>query len=676
LNATRFFSSALPIAASLCFLSAPATRLAQTTQQKPAEKLPEKIQEKDQEKSAAKSPPKIPAEVELLETRMRFETDGSSRKEVHARVKINDELGARQFARLNFDFNRTFEQIEIPLVRITHPSGGVVDVLPGAITDNPDPAVVSAPAYQDVRVKSVRILGLEPDDALEYRVITTVSHHPLAPDIWLEHTFDRSGVVIKQVFDLDLPCSRLKDSPDPRRIAMDVTIPADEPQQTVSDRCVFRWHVSLPVSSAERSADKSSDTNQRPDVTLSSFLVWGVFLERFAQLIHPAEAPQTVSDKALALTATLLKPQDKLEALYRFVSEKVATIDLPLGATGFRTRPPADILTSGYATPEDKFVLLASLASSVDLQLEAGLAGSSEDLQKRLPTPALFTRILTMWGTRVWCDASLEVAPFGLLPLGLRGKQALWLRKVPNCGPTADCLYPFWAAIPDELPFAAFQKVQVNASLAPEGTLKAKLNYTTRGDNELLLRVAFHKTPKENWKNVAELLALSDGFRGQIANVTASDPYATHDPFTVAYEITQPKFVDWSKKPLRIPAILPLLGLPDAPTKTAPGAAASPIDLGTPLDVEVSATVHLPAGTTAHIPTGTSVQRDFATYVSQYSAKDATLTASRHLNFILKKIPADRAADYNAFLRAVQNDESQVFTLERADTTPPAPKKP
>jgi hypothetical protein len=197
-----------------------------------------------------------------------------------------------------------------------------------------------------------------------------------------------------------------------------------------------------------------------------------------------------------------------------------------------------------------------------------------------------------------------------------------------------------------------------------------------RGDNELLLRVAFHQTPKENWKNVAQVLALSDGFRGQVTDVTASDPSATHDPFTVEYEITQPKFVDWSKKPLRIPALLPLLGLPDPPTKPMPGATAPRLDLGTPLDVEVSATIRLPAGTTAHIPTGTSVERDFATYASQYSAKDSTLTASRHLNFILREIPADRAADYNAFLRAVQNDESQVFQLERVEAPPAKPQKP
>ena len=226
------------------------------------------------------------------------------------------------------------------------------------------------------------------------------------------------------------------------------------------------------------------------------------------------------------------------------------------------------------------------------------------------------------------------------------------------------------------LPFPSAQKVTIDAKLGADGKLTTKAKYVVRGDNELLLRVAFHQTPKEDWKNVAQLLAMSDGFRGQITNVTTSDPYATHDPFTVEYEITQPKFVDWSKKPLRIPALLPLLGIPDPPAKPAAGSAPKPIDLGTPLDVEVTATLHLPDGTVARVPAGTSVAREFATYTSQYSAKDATVTASRHLNFILREIPADQAADYNAFLRTVQNDESQAFTLERSEPNAAKPQTP
>jgi hypothetical protein len=222
--------------------------------------------------------------------------------------------------------------------------------------------------------------------------------------------------------------------------------------------------------------------------------------------------------------------------------------------------------------------------------------------------------------------------------------------------------------------------VSIDASISREGLLQAKVHYFMRGDDELLLRVAFHQSPKDKWKELAQLLSISDGFRGQITTVTASDPYVTKEPFTVDYEITQPKFVDWSKKPVRIRALLPQLGLPDPPAKPAPGVAASPVELGTPLEVETHMTLHLPPGTMVSAPTGTSVQRDYATFSSQYTAptqdshKGPTVTASRHINFLLRQVPADRAADYNAFLHAVLNDESQDFTLDRESAPSGAPK--
>jgi len=343
----------------------------------------------------------------------------------------------------------------------------------------------------------------------------------------------------------------------------------------------------------------------------------------------------------------------------------IVTVDLPLDATGFRTRTPSEILTSGYATPMDKFVLLAVLASSQNLSLEATLAGISEDIASQLPRPSLFTRILTTMGPLIWCDPSLEVAPFGLLSPGLRGKKAFRVFIPPASNPLADVAYALWYSIPTELPFASFQRVNVDATLAADGKLTAKVHYAMRGDNELLLRVAFHTTPIEQWNGLSQLLSISDGFRGQVSSVNSSDPYATREPFTLDYEITQPKFVDWSKGPARIPALLPQLGLPDLPAKTKAGTAAASIELGTPLEVETRATLQLPPGTAIRPPTGTSVQRDYATFASQYTVKGQTITASRHIHFLLTEIPADRATDYNAFLHAVQNDEAQGFTLVR-----------
>jgi hypothetical protein len=609
--------------------------------------------------SAGKQPatPQNPAQIELLETKIRFEVNGDSRKEVHTRVHINSELGVRQFARLNFDYNRSFQSIDIPLVRITHPSGGTADILPSAVADNPNPAVVNAPAYQDVRVKSVRILGLAPDDTLEYRIITATTHHPLAPDFWLDHSFDRTGVVTEELFELNLPSSagiRPKTSPD--------TPPASSSPESKEngERQVFRWSR---TSSAQAVTPEKPEASV-PDISVSTFASWDQLADRLAGFLLPAPA-QAVPLEAITSAVAV---DGELGAAYNFVSTKIRTVDLHVGVTGFRLREPRQILDSGYGTPEEKFALFAALVPA-----RAGFVlDSSGQIGSETPSPSRINHLLALGlgPNRAWLDLNLEVAPEGMIPAQFREKPVLVIGG--NVSAHLQTVYS-----PER--YRSAQIVKVAASLAADGQLTAKVHYSLRGDNELLLRVAFHRSPKEKWRNLAQLLSISDGFRGKVTSVTASDPSATREPFTLDYEITMPKFVDWSKKPVRIPALLPQLGLPDPPAKPAAGAAVSPIELGTPLEVETHMTLHLPPGTTAQTPTGTSVQRDYATYASQYSAKGAAITASRHINFLLREVPAERAADYNAFLRAVQSDEAQDFTLDRAgtptsDTKPAAPK--
>jgi hypothetical protein len=609
-----------------------------------------------------------PAQIELLETHIRFEPDGASRKEVHARVRINTELGTRQFARLNFDYNRAFETVEIPLVRITHASGGTADILPSAVTDQPNPTVVDANAYQGIRRKTVRILGLQPTDLLEYRVVTT-AHAPLAPDFYLFHTFAKDAIVTQEQFELELPSSRavqLRVNP--------ATAPSFEgktgegSQLRVIRRWEYRW------SSPEGQAKSSQDISAEPDVALTTFTSWKQLSARLAEKFEATEniAPPVI-EKSNDLTKSAEKPEEKLEAIYDFVSQKIATVELSLESNGFRPRPPAEILTSGYATPEDKMVLFSALTRAAHMPAIVALAGAPDGAEKLLPRPSLFSHALVWTGTGkdepgFWLDPSMAVAPFRMVGANLRSKPAFLL--LPDTKENASLTT--WVTVPLDLPFAASQHVNVDAVLAADGQLSAKVHYSLRGDNELLLRVAFHHTEKEKWRDLAQLLSISDGFRGQVTNVNASDPSNTRQPFSVDYEIVTPKFVDWSKKPVRIPALLPQLGLPDASATVVTGAAASPIDLGTPLDVDTRATLQLPPGTTARAPTGTSVERDYATFVSKYtiegpdSAGNATLTASRHIHFLLREVPASRATDYKAFVHAVQNDEAQDFTLERS----------
>ncbi len=603
----------------------------------------------------------LPAQIELLETRVRFEAKGDSRKEVHTRVHINNELGARQFARLAFDYNRSFQQIEFPLVRITHPGGGTVDILPSAISDQPNPAVINAPAYQDVRVKSVRILGLAPGDILEYRTVTTNS----SPPFYISHDFARDGLVSEELFEIDLPATT-KAAPVTSRLAE--AYETKEFDEGANARVLYQWKCpSISDSASKDSAARMMAVPNPPNLAAESDIVlttlrWNDLLGPLKDALSKFDATASgIKGEAQSLTGSASTPETKMKTLYDFVSQKIKTVDLPLGATGFRLRDPAEVLSSGYGVPEDKSMLLSALASSIGAEAAPALILAAPSTLLRGANPSALTNILNVVrfaAGPVWLDPAVEVAPFGMVRSELRAKPAL-LVSPPND-------VQFFERVSTALPFAATQRVNVDAAITKDGTLSAKVRYVMRGDNELLLRVAFHQSPKEKWKDVAQLLALSDGFRGKITNVTASDPYATKEPFTVEYEITQPKFVDWSKKPVQIPALLPQLGLPDPPAKPASGAATSAIDLGTPLDVETHLTLHLPAGTVVRTPPGTSVVRDYATFASKYQSSDGAATVSRHLNFLSREIPAGRATDYNAFVRAVQNDEAQEFTLESA----------
>ena len=549
-----------------------------TESQAPAAKPDAKV---DAKLDAAPAIPDTPAQIELLETKIRFENNGDSRKEVHTIVRINSELGARQFSHLNFNFNRAYEKIEIPLVHITHKSGGSADILPSAITDQPDPVVGDTAAYQDVRIKSIRILGLEPSDVLEYRVVTTTTHPPLAPNFWLDHNFDHTGVVTKEVFDLDLPARRFmmppnakvplptpgspNDSISPTAVGQIRISPQtpetskNQPDTAQDARLVYRWEI---ASATLPKIDANVRASEESDVVVTTFSSWEHLQRRLQSATVVPVSTMIFMQESQAMKNSPGDSTNRTIAHYNLVSTKVHTIDLPLDLARFGKRKMEDVLSSGAGTSEDKMLLYCVLARS---QTHILAVVASDAPEKLLPRPSLFTRLVAVAedGKRVvYSDPSLEVAPYGMIRPDLRGKKALDLSA--SCAPST-C----WKTITGELPFSSTQRVNVDATIAPDGSLNAKVKYTMRGDNELLLRIAFHQSPRDKWKEVAQLMSLSDGFRGKILSVSASDPLATKNAFTVEYEISQPKFVDWSKKPVRIAAPLPVLTVPDLPGKWA-----------------------------------------------------------------------------------------------------------
>src|SRR5262249_21655570 len=152
----------------------------------------------------------------------------------------------------------------------------------------------------------------------------------------------------------------------------------------------------------------------------------------------------------------------------------------------------------------DKFQLFHSLCAAVGLGSMAILSGAPQGTDKRPATPGVFSHLFISTGylenagaVRTYSlDPALEVAPFGMLPAAARGLPVLGIN--PPLSPKAgDVFYVSWMPPPTNKALAAMQSVKIEARLTEDGTLKTSVRYSLRGDNELLLRVTFHRTATE-----------------------------------------------------------------------------------------------------------------------------------------------------------------------------------
>src|SRR4029077_8569717 len=149
-----------------------------------------------------------------------------------------------------------------------------------------------------------------------------------------------------------------------------------------------------------------------------------------------------------------------------------------------------------YGDCKDKHTLFASLLQAAGIPAYPALISSSRKLDPDVPSPAQFDHVISVvpqGQSYLWLDTTAEVGPFGYLLPQLRDKQAL---VMPGDKPA------ILVATPPNLPFPSIDTFTIEGKLNEEGTLESKMDYTSRGDAEIVLRSAFRQVPQPQWKDL------------------------------------------------------------------------------------------------------------------------------------------------------------------------------
>jgi len=598
-----------------------------------------------------------PYVIEQYFTRVRFENNGTGERELTVRIRVQSEAGVQQLGELMFEYNSANERMDVNYVRVHKSDGSVVAASAGAVKDLTAPIARDAPVYADTHEKRITVPALRPGETLEYNIVT---HQvtPLAPgQFWLEHNFLEGAIVLDERFEVNVPRSR----------AVKIkTQPGFDPAiSNEGDRCVYRWTHAIRERPPEEDAAKKETKKEAkiPAVQLTTFSSWEDVGRWYAQLERDRITPSPeIRAKALELVEGRTSDLEKIAALYDYVAKNVRYVSLSFGTGRYQPHAAAEVFSNQYGDCKDKHTLLAALLASAGLHADAVLIPILRKIDPDLPSPAQFDHVITavpVGDDLIWMDTTTEVAPFRLLIPNLRKKQALLVTPEGSAR---------LMETPADPPFPGTQTVEIDGQVSELGKLTALVRYEMRGDNELALRLAFRRTPQAKWKELGQTIALLDGLKGDVSEVTPGDPAATQRPFELTLTLSSPNFLDWTGKKSQLSLPLPNVGLPATTEETT-----EDIELGSPLDVTERLKLALPGNFVARPPVAMAVARDYAEYRSLYKMENHVFTAERILRFRRRVVPASRAGDYLAFTRAVQSDEAQELSLE---STAPGPAIP
>jgi tetratricopeptide (TPR) repeat protein/transglutaminase-like putative cysteine protease len=630
------------------------------------------------QKSTALDFSQEPFIIEKYSLTTRFENDGTGERALRSRIKVQSDAGVQQLGDLIFGYNSANEKIDVHFVRVVKPDGSVVATKPDAVKEMTAPVERDAPEYTDYKELHVTVPDLHPGDVIEYEIATHLVT-PVAPgQFWFEQNFLDHAIVLDEQLEVNVPQGRalLIQSADFSnvtgeevrrvRLAPNSTAQIDEqksPFSSISEngRTIYRWrHANLTVPNDDL-AEKKLPPPKIPDVQLTTYKNWNEVAAWYAALAKGRNQPTPeIRAKAAELTAGRSTDLDKMQALYNYVAKNIRYVSLSFGLGRYQPHTAAEVFKNQYGDCKDKDVLLSALLQSVGISSDPALIPLLRPLDPAIPSPAQFDHLITAARTGsdiIWMDSTAEVAPFRLLIPTLRDKSALIVL------PDGQAKI---ATTPADPPFLSTQHVEIDAQVSDLGKLTAKLRYFLRGDNEVALRLAFRRTPQNEWPQLGQTIAALDGIRGNVTNVKPSDPTDTAKPFELDLDYEEPSYLDWAKKKTKVPVPLLSLGMPHPPANPA-----DPIHLGSPLDITTSLKLTLPANFTAQTPVGVSVARDYAEFKSVYRFENHVFTAERVLNFKMNEIAASRAGDYDAFSRAVESDENQTFIVENSATGVP-----
>lgn len=577
-----------------------------------------------------------------------FNADGTGEKTLTFAARIQSDAAVRQLGVINIPYAAQNERPEMVYLRVRKKDGSVVQTPPEDAQDMPSEVSRIAPFYSDLKEKQIPVKSLSPGDTLEYQVRFHVEKSQAPNQFWGAENFTTNAVMIEQTVELRVPKDKY------------ILVVSPKAQPGISEengKKVYRWKTSHPEPTPTKDDKKSApkpDPDPQPTIAWTTFKSWQEVGDWYGGLAkdRTAATPE-LKAKVAELTKDKTTDDQKIQAIYDYVSTQVRYIGVAFGIGRYQPHAAETVMDNQYGDCKDKHTLLAALLQTAGYEAWPALISDSVKPNPDLPSPGQFDHVITVvprsGKDMLWLDSTPEIGPYRMLVYPLRDKQAL---VIPASGPATLIRTPM------NPPFPAVDSFEASGKLDSDGTLKAHFTVSMRGDNELVYRSVFHQTSRTQWNEVAQNISYRLGFAGTVSNLDVSVPEHTADPFQYSYDYTRKEYSDWSNR--RITPLITSVGFPSADDDDKP---TDEITLGPPHIETHHSEINLPANYTAVLPNSVKYTTEFATYQTDYKMDGGRFITDRRVEITESKVPLAKWEEYKKFTKNVQDDEGKFIQL-------------
>jgi tetratricopeptide (TPR) repeat protein len=599
---------------------------------------------------------KEPYVFELVERNVRFEADGKGQHDLKYRVHIQSESAIHEFGLLVYDYASSFETLDIVYVRVRRPDGTIIETPPGDIQELDSAVSREAPMYTDQREKHIAVKSLGVGDVLEAHLRWTI-HDPIAPGhFWFDHSFYTSGICLQETLRIDMPADL------PIKLRKSELSPSIHLE---GGRRIYSFSSSTlkdPEPSKIPAWEKNFHGAPPPDLEVSSFTSWADIGNWYSSLQQSkiAITPE-IRAKAEELTKGKASEDEKLQALYEFVSTRFRYIGVDLGLSRYTPHAASDVLVNRYGDCKDKHTLFAALLQAVGINAYPALISTKFRIDASFPSPSAFDHVITAiprGDSFLFLDTTPEVAPYGLLVQSIRDRQAL---VIPSSSPARLVTTPADSPIPN------YEHAHIEASIDVHGTLDGKMRFEDRGDGEVALRAAYRATPQNRWQQLTQNIFAGLGFAGTVSDVSAAQPEDTSQPFWLSFSYHRTDYPDWKEHRVILLAPPILISSLNEEQKLSK----EPLPLGSLEDVVYDSTMKFPDGFTPIPLNKVEEKSDFAEYSATYSIENGSLHGILRFKTLLHEVPGTERSRFSAMSKTIdETSRSYIFIADRSAIGP------